>query len=154
MDMFFHIASIEREVYWQLGNVVCSAYPLKNLDTIHSEVFTAFYVSREPRHSYCDVFFLCWPCNACSGWVYLNFNSEFLHWLGVFKCLILTTNERVGWWCKMVWQTYRKTYRHSLLELRMSCVCNLKWRRLNHKVSERREILLVDFYIIICNQAN
>ena len=38
MDMFFHIASIEREVYWQLGNVVCSAYPLKNLDTIHSEV--------------------------------------------------------------------------------------------------------------------
>ena len=40
--MFFHIASIEREVYWQLGNVVCSAYPLKNLDTIHSEVF--FYI--------------------------------------------------------------------------------------------------------------
>ena len=38
MDMFFHIASIEREVYWQLGNVVCSAYPLRNLDTIHSEV--------------------------------------------------------------------------------------------------------------------
>ena len=24
-DMFFHIASIEREVYWQLGNVTCSA---------------------------------------------------------------------------------------------------------------------------------
>ena len=44
--MFFHIASIEREVYWQLGNVVCSAYPLKNLDTIHSEVFTAFYASK------------------------------------------------------------------------------------------------------------
>ena len=44
--MFFHIASIEREVYWQLGNVVCSAYPLKNLDTIHSEVFAAFYVSK------------------------------------------------------------------------------------------------------------
>ena len=37
MDMFFHIASIEREVYWQLGNVTCSAYPLKYLDTIHSE---------------------------------------------------------------------------------------------------------------------
>ena len=35
-DMFFHIASIEREVYWQLGNVTCSAYPLKYLDTIHS----------------------------------------------------------------------------------------------------------------------
>ena len=29
MDMFFHIASIEREVYWQLGNITCSAYPLK-----------------------------------------------------------------------------------------------------------------------------
>ena len=38
MDMFFHIASIEREVYWQIGNVTCSAYPLKYLDTIHSEV--------------------------------------------------------------------------------------------------------------------
>ena len=37
MDMFFHIASIEREIYWQLGNVTCSAYPLKYLDTIHSE---------------------------------------------------------------------------------------------------------------------
>jgi hypothetical protein len=37
--MFFHIASIEREVYWQIGNVTCSAYPLKYLDTIHSEVF-------------------------------------------------------------------------------------------------------------------
>ena len=36
-DMFFHIASIEREVYWQLGNVTCSAYPLKYLDTIHSQ---------------------------------------------------------------------------------------------------------------------
>ena len=36
-DMFFHIASIEREVYWQLGNVTCSAYPLKFLDTIHSQ---------------------------------------------------------------------------------------------------------------------
>ena len=29
MDMFFHIASIERDIYWQLGNVTCSAYPLK-----------------------------------------------------------------------------------------------------------------------------
>ena len=32
MDMFFHIASIERDIYWQLGNVTCSAYPLKYLD--------------------------------------------------------------------------------------------------------------------------
>ena len=37
MDMFFHIASVEREVYWQLGNVTCSAYPLEYLDTIHSD---------------------------------------------------------------------------------------------------------------------
>ena len=37
MDMFFHIASIEREIYWQLGNVTCSAYPLKYLDTIDSD---------------------------------------------------------------------------------------------------------------------
>ena len=44
--MFFHIASIEREVYWQLGNVVCSAYPLKNLDTIHSEVILYLMLQR------------------------------------------------------------------------------------------------------------
>ena len=31
MDMFFHIASIEREIYWQIGNVTCSAYPLRLL---------------------------------------------------------------------------------------------------------------------------
>ncbi|XP_023334395.1 transient receptor potential cation channel subfamily V member 6 [Eurytemora carolleeae] len=37
MDMFFHICSVEREIYWQLGNVTCSAYPLEYLDTIHSE---------------------------------------------------------------------------------------------------------------------
>ena len=37
MDMFFHIASIERDIYWQIGNVTCSAYPLLYLDTIHSE---------------------------------------------------------------------------------------------------------------------
>jgi hypothetical protein len=37
MDMFFHVASVEREIYWQLGNVTCSAYPLEYLDTIHSE---------------------------------------------------------------------------------------------------------------------
>ena len=29
MDMFFHIASIERDIYWQLGNITCSAYPLR-----------------------------------------------------------------------------------------------------------------------------
>ena len=46
MDMFFHIASIERDIYWQLGNITCSAYPLRcrcmakvprYLDTIHSD---------------------------------------------------------------------------------------------------------------------
>ena len=37
MDMFFHIASIERDVYWQLGNITCSAYPLRYLDTIDSD---------------------------------------------------------------------------------------------------------------------
>ena len=36
-DMFFHIASIERDVYWQLGNITCSAYPLRYLDTIDSD---------------------------------------------------------------------------------------------------------------------
>jgi hypothetical protein len=34
--MFFHIANIEREVYWQIGNVCCSAYPIEQLDTINS----------------------------------------------------------------------------------------------------------------------
>ncbi len=54
-DMFFHIANIEREVYWQigkypknyvitliittcfLGNVCCSAYPIEQVDSINSE---------------------------------------------------------------------------------------------------------------------
>ena len=31
MDMFFHIASIERDIYWQLGNITCSAYPLRTI---------------------------------------------------------------------------------------------------------------------------
>ncbi len=35
-EMFFHIANIEREVYWQIGNVCCSAYPIEQLDTINS----------------------------------------------------------------------------------------------------------------------
>lgn len=35
-DMFFHIANLEREVYWQIGNVCCSAYPIEQLDTINS----------------------------------------------------------------------------------------------------------------------
>nr|CAH0100413.1 unnamed protein product [Daphnia galeata] len=35
-DMFFHILKIQREVYWQLANVTCSAYALPQLDTIDS----------------------------------------------------------------------------------------------------------------------
>ncbi|XP_071749408.1 transient receptor potential cation channel subfamily V member 5 isoform X2 [Lepeophtheirus salmonis] len=34
-EMFFHIASIDREVYWQIGNVCCSAYPIEELDSIN-----------------------------------------------------------------------------------------------------------------------
>ena len=36
MEMFFHIVSMEREVYWQIGAVCCSAYPIEQLDTINS----------------------------------------------------------------------------------------------------------------------
>jgi transient receptor potential cation channel subfamily V protein 5 len=36
-DMFFHIVNMEREVYWQIGAVCCSAYPIEQLDTINSE---------------------------------------------------------------------------------------------------------------------
>ena len=35
-EMFFHIANLEREVYWQIGNVTCSAYPIEQLDSINS----------------------------------------------------------------------------------------------------------------------
>ena len=33
-DMFFHILNIERDIYWQVGQVVCAAYPLTVVDTI------------------------------------------------------------------------------------------------------------------------
>ena len=36
-DMFFHIANIEREVYWQIGNVCCSAYPIEQMDSINTK---------------------------------------------------------------------------------------------------------------------
>lgn len=36
-DMFFHIANLEREVYWQIGNVCCSAYPIEQMDSISSK---------------------------------------------------------------------------------------------------------------------
>ncbi|XP_058980182.1 transient receptor potential cation channel subfamily V member 5-like [Musca domestica] len=34
VEMFFHILSIEREIYWQLGSITCAAYPLSKIDTI------------------------------------------------------------------------------------------------------------------------
>ncbi|XP_069188418.1 transient receptor potential cation channel subfamily V member 5 [Procambarus clarkii] len=34
-DIFFHILNIEREIYWQIGNITCAAYPLDYLDTIN-----------------------------------------------------------------------------------------------------------------------
>lgn len=34
VEMFFHIMSIEREIYWQLGSITCAAYPLSKIDTI------------------------------------------------------------------------------------------------------------------------
>ena len=40
MEMFFHIVSMEREVYWQIGAVCCSAYPIEQLDTINSSTGT------------------------------------------------------------------------------------------------------------------
>ena len=33
-DMFFHVLNIDRDIYWQIGHVVCAAYPLTVLDTI------------------------------------------------------------------------------------------------------------------------
>ena len=43
MDMFFHIVSMEREVYWQIGAVCCSAYPIEQLDTINSSTGTKYH---------------------------------------------------------------------------------------------------------------
>ncbi|CAD7006171.1 unnamed protein product [Ceratitis capitata] len=37
VEMFFHILSIEREIYWQLGSITCAAYPLSMIDTIDVE---------------------------------------------------------------------------------------------------------------------
>ncbi|XP_076042112.1 uncharacterized protein LOC143026009 [Oratosquilla oratoria] len=34
-DIFFHILNIDREIYWQIGNITCAAYPLEDLDTIN-----------------------------------------------------------------------------------------------------------------------
>jgi len=36
-EMFHHILTREREVFWQYGEVTCAAFSLKNLDTVTSE---------------------------------------------------------------------------------------------------------------------
>ncbi|KAF0296374.1 Transient receptor potential cation channel subfamily V member 6 [Amphibalanus amphitrite] len=33
-DIFFHILKVQREIYWQIGNITCAAYPLPGLDSI------------------------------------------------------------------------------------------------------------------------
>ena len=91
--MFFHIASIEREVYWQLGNVVCSAYPLKNLDTIHSEVILYLMLQRTlssyyRQENYKQFPLWIWLCLAkswsistwlnMSSWIYSRSNGTAL----------------------------------------------------------------------------
>lgn len=37
VEMFFHVMSIEREIYWQLGSITCAAYPLSKIDSIDVE---------------------------------------------------------------------------------------------------------------------
>ena len=44
MDMFFHIASIEREIYWQIGNVTCSAYPLRLALFCRYKIYDTFII--------------------------------------------------------------------------------------------------------------
>ncbi|GFS44729.1 transient receptor potential cation channel subfamily V member 5 [Trichonephila inaurata madagascariensis] len=35
-DIYFHILKLQREIYWELGNITCAAYPLDDVDTIDS----------------------------------------------------------------------------------------------------------------------
>ncbi|PNF35990.1 hypothetical protein B7P43_G02292 [Cryptotermes secundus] len=37
IEIFFHILNIEREIYWQIGNITCAANPLEQIDTIDIE---------------------------------------------------------------------------------------------------------------------
>ena len=32
--MYEHILDIEREIFWNYGNMTCAAYPLEHIDTI------------------------------------------------------------------------------------------------------------------------
>lgn len=41
MQMFHHILTREREVFWQYGEVTCAAFSLKNLDTVRTKVVTS-----------------------------------------------------------------------------------------------------------------
>ncbi|KAG8202146.1 hypothetical protein JTE90_010505 [Oedothorax gibbosus] len=36
-DIYFHILTLQREIYWELGNITCAAYPLDDIDTINSK---------------------------------------------------------------------------------------------------------------------
>nr|XP_042896955.1 transient receptor potential cation channel subfamily V member 5 [Parasteatoda tepidariorum] len=36
-DIYFHILSLQREIYWELGNITCAAYALDDIDTINSQ---------------------------------------------------------------------------------------------------------------------
>ena len=49
-----------------------------------------------------------------------------LPWLGVFKYLILTTNERAGWWC--YGQTYRQTQPFIVKDVNVTKICDLFYR--------------------------
>ncbi|GIY42444.1 uncharacterized protein CEXT_770991 [Caerostris extrusa] len=36
LQIYFHILKLQREIYWELGNITCAAYPLDDIDTIDS----------------------------------------------------------------------------------------------------------------------
>ena len=85
--------------------------------------------------------------------IFKYLKSVSLHWLGAIKSLILTTNERVGWWCKMVLQTHGHSllYRvilfirhwnggccgHDLRVMRSqrqrACMCSQDWAQINFR---------------------
>ena len=42
LQMFQHILTREREVFWQYGEVTCAAFSLKDLDTV-STIYQSFH---------------------------------------------------------------------------------------------------------------
>ena len=46
LQMFHHILTREREVFWEYGEVTCAAFSLKNLDTVRDlfKVLTGFCI--------------------------------------------------------------------------------------------------------------